>query len=143
MKKTDLKNLTECSIMIALATVLSLFKLVDYPAGGSVTLASMLPIAAIAYRHGLKWGISAATVTGVLQMLLGLSAFAISRLASVRCAGRHDRGLPFTVCVDVRLLIFFFKIRTFRKVRKHLYQGVERTARESENCRDAYDRRKQ
>ncbi len=98
MKKTDLRTLTECSIMIALATVLSMFKLVDYPAGGSVTLASMLPIAVIAYRHGLRWGISAATVTSVLQMLLGLSAFSyVTTWQSVIAVALLDYVVAFSV----------------------------------------------
>ena len=66
--------LTECAVMIALAAVLSLIKIVDLPAGGSVTVASMLPIAIVAYRHGLGFGFLSATVYGLLQQLLGLSA---------------------------------------------------------------------
>ena len=98
MKKTNLRTLTECSIMIALATVLSLIKLVDYPAGGSVTLASMLPITVIAYRHGLKWGLSTATVTGVLQMLLGLSSFSyVTTWQSVVAVALLDYIVAFSV----------------------------------------------
>ena len=59
--------------MIALATVLSLIKIVHLPYGGSVTVASMLPIAIIAYRHGVSWGLLAGFVHGVIQNLLGLS----------------------------------------------------------------------
>ena len=66
--------LTECAVMIALAAVLSLIKIVDLPAGGSVTIASMLPIAIVAYRHGPGFGFLSATVYGLLQQLLGLSA---------------------------------------------------------------------
>lgn len=66
--------LTECAVMIALAAVLSLIKIVDLPAGGSVTVASMLPIAIVAYRHGIGYGFLSATIYGLLQQLLGLSA---------------------------------------------------------------------
>ena len=61
--------------MVALATVLSIIKLVDMPYGGSVTPAAMLPIAIIAYRHGIKYGMGAAAVAATLQLLLGLENF--------------------------------------------------------------------
>ncbi|MBP5178820.1 MAG: energy-coupled thiamine transporter ThiT, partial [Lachnospiraceae bacterium] len=41
---SNARKITEAAIMIALATVLSLIKLLDLPYGGSVTIASMLPI---------------------------------------------------------------------------------------------------
>ena len=53
MEHTKTRKLVESAIMIALATVLSLLKLADLPYGGSVTLASMLPIALIAYRNAI------------------------------------------------------------------------------------------
>lgn len=71
---TRVRILSECSIMVALATVLSLFKLLDLPHGGSVTLASMFPILLIAYRHGTLWGLSTAAVYGCVQLLLGLNS---------------------------------------------------------------------
>ena len=64
--------LVESAVMIALATVLSILKIAELPYGGSITLASMLPIAIIAYRRGTGWGISAALVFSVIQQLLGL-----------------------------------------------------------------------
>lgn len=73
MKNKSVRALVESAVMIALATVLSLIKIVDLPAGGSVTIASMLPVAVIAYRHGLGWGLGAGFVHGVIQQLLGLN----------------------------------------------------------------------
>ena len=73
MKQSRIRILTECSIMIALAAVLSVIKLVDMPYGGSVTLASMLPILLISYRHGVLWGLAGGAVHATLQQLLGLS----------------------------------------------------------------------
>ena len=72
MEHTKTRKLVESAVMIALATVLSLLKLVDLPYGGSVTLASMLPIALIAYRNGLGWGLGTGLAYGVIQQLLGL-----------------------------------------------------------------------
>ena len=72
MKQSRIRILTECSIMIALAAVLSVIKLVDMPYGGSVTPAAMFPILLFAYRHGTGWGLACATIYGVVQQLLGL-----------------------------------------------------------------------
>ena len=69
----QVKTLVECSMMIALATVLSVVKLVEMPYGGSITIASMLPIVLISYRHGVKYGVASGLVYGVIQQLLGLS----------------------------------------------------------------------
>ncbi len=59
--------------MVALATVLSLIKVYEMPLGGSVTLLSMLPIAIISLKYGLKWGIGSAFVYSLFQFFLGLS----------------------------------------------------------------------
>ena len=72
-KSNLVKRLTESSVMVALATVLSLFKLVEMPYGGSVTVASMLPVLIVSYRHGLVWGIGSGTVYALIQQLLGLN----------------------------------------------------------------------
>ena len=56
-KRKNIIWLCEGAIMIALATVLSMFKAVDLPYGGSVTVCSMLPIMLVAYRYGLVRGI--------------------------------------------------------------------------------------
>ena len=71
----SLRALVECSIMIALSTVLSVVPLFEMPYGGSITLASFLPVVVIAYRHGLAYGLGTAATTAVIQMLLGLKNF--------------------------------------------------------------------
>ena len=63
----------ECSMMIALSTVFSLLKIIDMPYGGSVTIASMLPIVIAAYRHGFLWGLGTALTNSVIQLLLAPS----------------------------------------------------------------------
>lgn len=67
------RKLTEAAIMVAIATVLSILKLVSLPYGGSVTIASMLPIVIIGYRHGIRWGLLSGLVFGVIQQLLGIN----------------------------------------------------------------------
>lgn len=60
-------------MMIALSTVLSIFKIIEMPYGGSVTVASMLPMVVLAYRHGTICGLSAGVAYAALQQLLGLN----------------------------------------------------------------------
>lgn len=59
--------------MIALSTVLSIFKIIEMPYGGSVTVASMLPIVVLSYRHGIGCGLTAGAAYAALQQLLGLN----------------------------------------------------------------------
>lgn len=72
MTNTKTKRLVETALLLALATLLSLFKPFELPFGGGITLLSMLPIVLIAYRYGTKWGLFAAFVGAILQMLVGL-----------------------------------------------------------------------
>ena len=64
--------LVESAMMIAIGTVLSILKLIDLPYGGGVTIAAMLPVIIISYRHGLGWGLLSGLVFGMIQQLLGL-----------------------------------------------------------------------
>ncbi len=74
MKMSVVRRLTECAMLVALATGLSMIQLVKMPYGGSVTAASMLPIVLIAFRHGTKYGVLSGCLYGVIQQLLGLSS---------------------------------------------------------------------
>ena len=75
MQTTKTKRLTESALLVAVATVLSVLPLAALPYGGSVTLASMLPILLISWRHGVIFGLFAGSVFGGVQCLLGLSNF--------------------------------------------------------------------
>lgn len=79
------QKLTESSIMLALATLLSIIKLAELPYGGSITLASMLPLIIISYRYGLGWGSLVGSVYGLIQMLFGLKnlSYATSIVAAI------------------------------------------------------------
>ncbi len=72
-KKLDLHVLTECAIMVALATVLSLIKVYDAPYGGSVTLLSMAPIIVLSVHRGIVPGVAAGFVHSMIQLMLGLA----------------------------------------------------------------------
>ena len=69
--KNETRKLVESALMIALGTVLSLFK-IDMPMGGGVTICSMLPLVLLSFRWGWRWGVGSAFIYSVLQLLLGL-----------------------------------------------------------------------
>ena len=71
--KSNILRLTECAILLALGTILSVLKVAELPYGGSVTLASLLPLVLISYRYGVLWGLGSGVVYGVVQQLLGLN----------------------------------------------------------------------
>ncbi len=73
MSKKYVYKLTLSAIFVALATVLSLIKVVKMPLGGSVTLLSMLPIVMISLMLGLKWGFGSAFVYSLIQLILGIT----------------------------------------------------------------------
>lgn len=55
------------ALCIAMSFILSYIKLFSMPTGGSITLASMLPLMIYANRYGVKAGITAGVVYGFLQ----------------------------------------------------------------------------
>ena len=96
--KKNVRAMTECSIMIALSTVLSLIKLAELPYGGSVTIASMLPIAIAVFRHGGAWGFATALVNAFIQMLLGFNNFSyFTTWQSILALAIFDYVLAFAV----------------------------------------------
>lgn len=65
------KQLAFSSLLLALATVLSMIKLpLKLPMGGSMTLLSMFFICYIGYLYGLRIGLIASVTYGVLQLII-------------------------------------------------------------------------
>ncbi len=68
------KKLTSSALLVALATVLMwVSKLLPAPwlQGGSVTLASMVPIIAVGILFGTKWGLCSSLAYALIQMMFG------------------------------------------------------------------------
>ena len=109
--------LVECAIMIAVATVLSsIGKIYEAPLGGSVTLASMAPMIIISYRHGIKWGVEAALLYSLIQLMLGLGSVAYVPTA-----------IGIVLCVLLDYVIAFTLIGfcgVFKKLIKNEYVSV-------------------
>jgi thiamine transporter len=81
MKQTAVLNtantriLAEMIVFIALANVLYFisklyFPFLHLPQGGTVTIASMVPLFLFALRRGLRWGVEAGIVYGLVHMVI-------------------------------------------------------------------------
>ena len=71
---TNTKKLTTCAMMVALSTVLAFIsKVIPAPwlQGGSITIASMVPIILVSILIDTKWGLLSGFVYSLIQMLSG------------------------------------------------------------------------
>jgi thiamine transporter len=75
IKREKTQRLVVSAMMLAIATVLALvcayIPFLNFPFGGGLTIASMLPIVLVSYMYGVKWGLLCGSVYGLLQMVLG------------------------------------------------------------------------
>jgi len=69
---SNTKRITTSAILIATALVLDFISRIipGMPQGGSITLASLVPILVISYCYGWKWGVFSALVFGILKAIL-------------------------------------------------------------------------
>ena len=77
--QTKTKRLTESAMLLAVAIVLELVSkmlIPELPFGGQITLAAMLPVVLISYRHGMRWGFVASFTYALIQMVLGAKTVA-------------------------------------------------------------------
>jgi len=70
-KGFNVKALTYSAIAIAISFVLSQFKIISMPQGGTLTPFSMLFIISIGYFFGVRTGVLAGVVYGLLQLAFG------------------------------------------------------------------------
>ena len=66
-KGFDAKSITYAAICIAMSFALSFMRIVRLPQGGSITPASLLPLMIYAYMFGVRKGIFAGFIYGLLQ----------------------------------------------------------------------------
>lgn len=66
------KRLCVTAMMLALGAVLSMFKVLQMPFGGSVTFLSMLPVAMLSVEYGIGWGLSSSFVFSLIQFFFGV-----------------------------------------------------------------------
>ncbi len=66
----NIRRIAFAAVAIALATCMSMLKLMDFPMGGSLTLCSMFFITVIGYWFGFRTGIITAVAYGLLQLII-------------------------------------------------------------------------
>jgi len=109
--KSNLRRLTECAILVAIATVLSFIKIFKLPLGGSITLVSMLPILLAGYRNGLKYGIITSFTYSIIQLLLDIGEIASWGLTAVIFVGSVE--FDYLLAYGCLFIPGFFSKRKF------------------------------
>lgn len=102
------QRLTESAMLLAVAIVLELVSkmfIPELPFGGQVTLASMLPMVLISYRHGVKWGLIAGIAYAFIQMAIGAKTVAAAFQPGYFGDGRMLLN-AFIMCILDYLLAF-------------------------------------
>ena len=69
------KRIAESAMLIAIAIVLEMVAklfIPNMPFGGQITIASMLPVILISYRHGMRWGFVASFAYSFIEILFGV-----------------------------------------------------------------------
>lgn len=69
-KHKSITIMIEGALCIALCIVLEKINIFSMPQGGSVDF-ELIPLLLFTYRRGLKWGIQAGALTGLVKILLG------------------------------------------------------------------------
>jgi len=70
--KEKILTIVTAGLCVALSVVLSEIKLFEMPMGGSVTAASCLPLVVFGMAFGPVWGMVAAVVYAIIQIILGM-----------------------------------------------------------------------
>ena len=136
---TDMKNGTKfdsrcialAGITVALSFALSYIKLFSMPQGGSVTLASLLPVMLFAYVYGPKKGIFVGFIYGSLQAmqdpyLIHPAQFLLDypvAFAAVGLAGVFNKVKVFDNLPQVKFALGAIVAGAFRFI-SHVFSGV-------------------
>ena len=91
------RALVESALLVAVATVLSLFAVFKLTNGGSVTIGSMIPIVLISLKYPLNWSLTAAFAYSLLQMVFGFYAPPVENLLYYSLMILLDYVLAFSV----------------------------------------------
>lgn len=88
----DSKSIAYASVCIAMSFALSYLRIVKMPQGGSITIASLLPLMLYAFMFGTKKGVFAGFIFGLLQALqdpyiLHPAQFVLDYPAAFACIG--------------------------------------------------------
>ena len=103
-KKTNVLTIT--GAMLALGVILSFIKIFEWPFGGSITLASMVPIVIIGFKYGPRWGVFSAFMYSILQAVLGATT-------TQAFAGMYDPDNVNASMMKIALMAFLDYITAF------------------------------
>ena len=122
---TNLTTLTECAIMLALSFALSCAKLFEMPMGGSVTVASMLPVMLISIKYGTGIGVATSflySLTQLLQAVASANVFPYCETPGtlVLCV-LFDYVVPFTLLGFAGV---FHKMKITKNTELNIYIGI-------------------
>jgi len=111
--------------MLALSFALSYAKLFEMPMGGSVTVASMLPVMLISIKYGIGTGLATCftySLTQLLQALASANVFPYCETPGtlVLCI-LFDYVVPFTL---LGLAGLFHKIKLTKNTELNVYIGI-------------------
>ena len=100
-RRNSLIKLAECSVMLALSTVLSFIEVWKMPMGGGITLLSMLPVCLIAVKYGPRGALPTAFLYSVIQFAIGFSSgnvfvYCVTPFTWIMCM-LFDYLVPYTV----------------------------------------------
>ncbi len=68
-KPLDSKGIVYAALCIAMSFALSYIRFLQLPQGGSITLASLLPLMVFSYMYGIRKGVMAGVIYGFLQFI--------------------------------------------------------------------------
>ena len=122
---TKISILTECAVMLALSFALSTAKIFEMPMGGSVTIASMLPVMLIGIKYGSLTGLSTCFLYSIMQLMQALVSanvfpYCQTPTALVVCI-LFDYVIPFTV---LGLSGIFCKFKLTKNAEINAYIGI-------------------
>ncbi len=127
-KKFDTKSLAYAAVCLATSFVLSFIKIAPVPNGGSITLASWVPVLVFAYAYGAAKGFLVGIIFGILNFLSGpyiLTPFtflldyilAFAMIGLMGFARHFGKSLLFNVLVGTGIAVF-------ARFWMHLFSGM-------------------
>lgn len=106
------------AMLLAVAVILSFIKLFELPFGGSVTLASTMPLILISYIYGIKWGICSGFVYGILQIFTGMNT-----VAAFFLPGENHTALSAAIGICIFDYLFAYAVLGFGGIFKNKFKS--------------------
>ena len=103
------RALTESALLVALATVLSLYAVFKLPNGGSATIGSMIPIMLVSMKYPFVWSLTVAFAYSMIQMMTGLYAPPVETLGYYALVVLLDYVIAFGVLCLAGLIFKAFR----------------------------------